>query len=1020
MTIAFPLDAVIANHIGHECEVRFHPPVGVFYRIKNALVGNALPTITTDKIMGEHRTSVGSDGRTTIMIKTVKYRHKVEPFEYNVVISSEQPTLNVGPPGDVTVRQKTRWSHDWEGVRVDMTEVRMPSKVTVRGDIPPTWEIELELMPVGTPQQLETATERMLHLIQNSPILYTVATRNTVINEWNEAMRILKPKDIPAHFGGGLDHTTMVKLRNLKRRDLTQKGIGTGGYTITTKCNGVNRCLYIHRTGVWLIYPPFEMMLIIAANDAFAPHYGTCLAGELVVVEEKALLYVPFDMLIINNDPHIQQRPHSERLAGCARFATILGGFGDIITLFNKDFLPVGTTPEQFATAYRQIRDTTYPFATDGMVVTPEYAPYNPHSDVHDLDKRVLSAYPDVCKVKPWHELTIDFRVVTDPVSGTGRVMVNKGKSGQAMTSVVFEGSRRYPFHSATDIDWTHPMLTGISGGAIVEFGPEDRRPDGGIILIPRQLRPDKPSPNTLQIATDVWADILNPLKEATLLGEDFERLYQQNNVLKRTIFGTLDGRTILVDIGSGRGGDVSKWTHLQHVVCVEPNPEHVVELRRRIALNGMTDRTTVLPVGAEDTQTIVTALKQIVGATGVIKSKSGPVKDVIIAVSAMLSLSFFWRDLDLLKGLVKTLRGIARCTAFKVPFHYFTSDGPATLRMFQTYGDWVTIGPCTMQYIPFMSGCGLPGTVEINLPESIVGEQTEYLVNLLDLSPSQGDASLPSTVETYLTADERMFASLFVHGSFGISKNVDVRKSLPEEMAARIPVDITRYAGGIPVGTAQSGSRLFEAEGNDTLVPIPDTDFARIGTLGDDAHPGDSFLHAVFNAVSTTYQTGGMERRLEMVRAFRRDLATLLATAYAIDEADVLAIYGGVDPRVNFIGVTAALPLNTYFYVLGNGMFPRIFAEIPGQDAMVMVQEALRGPDDVPKMYYDFLPEFFTMTISFFTSNADGTLAGLDPITVPSAAAQICIYVTAEGHYETMGRVDDQLITTVFPIAPA
>ncbi|GAG79847.1 unnamed protein product, partial [marine sediment metagenome] len=105
---------------------------------------------------------------------------------------------------------------------------------------------------------------------------------------------------------------------------------------------------------------------------------------------------------------------------------------------------------------------------------------------------------------------------------------------------------------------------------------------------------------------------------------------------------GVKQGLTLL-DIGSGRGGDVSKWRNYSKIVAVEPNPEHIVELQRRIALNGMSDRVLIVNTGGEDIVTIHNAVRHFIGGR-------------VDVVSMMLSMSFFWRSQSMVNRLVNTI----------------------------------------------------------------------------------------------------------------------------------------------------------------------------------------------------------------------------------------------------------------------------------------------------------------------------------------------------------------------------
>jgi hypothetical protein len=73
-------------------------------------------------------------------------------------------------------------------------------------------------------------------------------------------------------------------------------------------------------------------------------------------------------------------------------------------------------------------------------------------------------------------------------------------------------------------------------------------------------------------------------------------RMRQYHNNIKRTILTNLSKHyKILLDIGSGQGGDINKWAKFSKVYCVEPDPGMREELSRRIAEKGEHNRITVI-----------------------------------------------------------------------------------------------------------------------------------------------------------------------------------------------------------------------------------------------------------------------------------------------------------------------------------------------------------------------------------------------------------------------------------------
>ncbi|GAG94211.1 unnamed protein product, partial [marine sediment metagenome] len=125
--------------------------------------------------------------------------------------------------------------------------------------------------------------------------------------------------------------------------------------------------------------------------------------------------------------------------------------------------------------------------------------------------------------------------------------------------------------------------------------------------------------------------------------GRNFTLMRKYHNRIKRQLFKTVSGQRYLLDIGSGRGGDVSKWRNFDKIVAVEPNGDHIVELERRLELWGLRDRVEIVQTGGEDTKKITAAVKRFVGQR-------------VHIISMMLSMTFFWKNKKRLQKLVETI----------------------------------------------------------------------------------------------------------------------------------------------------------------------------------------------------------------------------------------------------------------------------------------------------------------------------------------------------------------------------
>lgn len=122
-----------------------------------------------------------------------------------------------------------------------------------------------------------------------------------------------------------------------------------------------------------------------------------------------------------------------------------------------------------------------------------------------------------------------------------------------------------------------------LSDPAIVECSYKDGK------LKYLRSRLDKEKPNSLRVY-DNFIDLYenNQLLAMESIYPDSDDVFLMqayHNVIKSDIIKGLKGK--LLDIGSGRGGDINKWLSnrdLRLVECVEPNPENFKELMKRLS----------------------------------------------------------------------------------------------------------------------------------------------------------------------------------------------------------------------------------------------------------------------------------------------------------------------------------------------------------------------------------------------------------------------------------------------------
>lgn len=473
---------------------------------------------------------------------------------------------------------------------------------------------------------------------------------------------------------------------------------------------------------------------------------ASVMVGEIVEREssdEQEVLFYPFDL--INAKSH--NLDYMERLKGIRKVRESLGEMKNVKIVL-KSFCRVGSTRESLASVFEKIMTgaKTMPVPTDGVIFTSLKSP--PWG----------VSLPSILKWKPWEKLTIDFKIDDHHHH---RLMVFDGASA---THVPFP-VKDLKIHGVPD----------DIGDKVVEMAPV-REEDGSISFTFVRFREDKSHANSMKTASNVWKDIKNPIPESTLLGKDLSMLFFVTNIMKKNIIGKIPRGAIVVDIGSGKGGDLMKYEHqgVSHVIAVEPNEENRTFMEERLKLVKTKTQWTVVPCGGEDTDIITEALKKVLEAV-----KSSSQARPAVWASMMLSMSFFWKDEDTLDSLKETLSAICELSGGLLPLVFCTVEGQRVKKLLLSSSSsdgGIDTDVLKMSFTEDSSrGVGIKGVVSVDIPGSIVKNQTEYLVDLKDLGVDEEEAPLNTFAEIphylkCLTKLEQEYALTTVSGTISFT----------------------------------------------------------------------------------------------------------------------------------------------------------------------------------------------------------------------------------------------------------
>lgn len=1014
-----------------------------FYRVMTRLSarGQGITELSTDYLNTPIRKTTTGD-TTTWIRKERLFSRDLEDYGVRISISMETA---IDPPqifNPTATRIKNRTSFfllNGRG-RVDLTAVEMHY---ANGASESVFEIENEPIDPTDVNYLEVATGSTLKILLDTPNIYTETERLGVVNRLN---RLLRGKPGPS-----LDGRLLVQARNLKLRDMVWGGLIGGrstGYTVTHKADGLRKLLFFDPTGVWLIMPN-EYALV--TRDTFSDIYGTVLDGELIPKSSRlngapsaTNWFVGFDCMAFRGDIGIQDQPHGSRMGALQQVADRYKTREDLY-ITTKTFLSFNTV-EQFQTIMSQMfnQQASLAFRQDGFMFTPETTVYNPRSNQYPLYKRVLTRYPDICKWKPKEKLTIDFMY---ELIAEGKVRLTTIGTNGAVEE--FRGSTINPFNPERMIETKNPITSNVPNGSIVEYGWDYTRH----ILIPHLVRTNKTRPNNTLIAMDVWDDIHNPIEASTLTGDSFALLRAYHNRVKRSLFsGAVSNGATLLDIGSGRGGDVSKWSGYSRVIAVEPNSEHITELNRRIQLQGAQNKVTVVQAGGEDTEVILRALR-------------GVRVDVI---SLMLSMSFFWQSADKVQSLARTISQSLKPGGQVI---FLTIDGESLEQVFNPAFSYegtsvstqnkMTLGPATIEYFKNE----VPPRVHVNITGTIVSEQDEWPVHIYDLLGYLGvDFTLSELhrveSENFLSPKETLYTQMYSAGVIKRSASSSVQPlpstleeslSTPNITLVRSPTLQSAYqeiqaplatvtqtplvpevVPSVPIIIPASAPLELEVpnlpviritpraatprremkelgsmhvinsfvpgapgKGDDEiqLLVVPwytEYPVYRMATIGD----GSCFFHAVLKAIYGPYQDAkAYDARQSMTRRLRRDLSWLLDQPFPGDEKKTYWESSPVFTEGNSLGLTSG----TDYSLKG-------------------LQRLFNSSSWVGQEAYSYVSEVLGIDIYVMIARQDDLQPVYKPDTVHPEWPSIVISGNGSHFEAVVLKVQDGLLQTVFP----
>lgn len=290
---------------------------------------------------------------------------------------------------------------------------------------------------------------------------------------------------------------------------------------------------------------------------------------------------------------------------------------------------------------------------TDGLIIFTGNTPYQ--------SGKIEKGFPNTMKWKPLSKFTIDFAVYHGLDEEIPHIL--KITKTNRDTGVKYHENFKGDDFEMTQVQMDEKYTDGQIFEMYWDIVDE-------VFKVYRK-RFNKDS-NSAFDANANWKNINDYISEDILRGidEEYRLLKKYHNVIKRGLFtenkSSITDKYVL-DIGSGRGGDVSKIiTHKpKFVFFLEPNEDAHDELQRRLELGKFTRYSIIVSKG----QNWKKISKYIMKHTD---------NEGVDLISMMNSLTFFWESEEDLQSLSNTISSVIKDSA---QFIYMLMDGNAIKR---------------------------------------------------------------------------------------------------------------------------------------------------------------------------------------------------------------------------------------------------------------------------------------------------------------------------------------------------
>lgn len=859
----------------------------------------------------------------------------VAPFSTRLGLSVEMPNINNSSSAAWTLKDRARWSfivdesdmnklpsflqkiykkdsgfkENEYRLKIDLTRTVFMNNGNPGGVI---FEIEVELLDVDRPEQISPGILNFMDAWIK--ILATVASKEgEYVSHKQHMEKISKFNKI---FNIGLEGLTEYMINN--PTDLTVKDFSwressvgksvfafPGGCHVSLKADGTRHFIYFDVEQIHLMQLKKGTMTLIGKieasnNELVGSVFDVELITDLNVYGlAKKYVFLAFDCLSFKG-LDVRHEFYSARLSslkkGLELFAKLNHPY--IFIYFKETILLPGPESNDAERWFRimsnffdqNMEDNKIDFKkqqtpggdeweVDGYIITPEQKPYL------DFVMSKGGQVKSVSWVRKWKtRITIDFQVKmnsskkwglyspnlkrAEDANGIDRIVeVEYIPRGIVYVEIPQEELESYAY-KIVECEWV--FINELKGTFKILRSRSDRK-DG----------------NPLYIANLLMQAILKPIDREVFLDQRLKFMRAYHNSVKRELLGKYSGgpgtKSVLVDLGSGRGGDLSKWNAYSKVYAVEPDQKNLEELLRRNYKVTLNVDVEAQVESLEDFFKIELALqtqtlhfsnafhRASLENSSKLKIINGSAEDVDFllknipknsadVITLFNVLTFFYKSTEMLDQLLTSVDNLIKDNGY---FLVISLDG-------EKMNDLLAHRNAIKSKNLTISRTDETNKIWIEIFDGIVRGQFEYLTRLEEFSmllKARGyslEDSYYLEGEPFLSQESFIFSSLFKVLVFkkGVNPRQNQLKNSLRWLLQKDDMERPIRMLSPEERPVHIKSKYFESNGVINLY--------RFGVIGD----GSCYIHAILRSMSKSYKAMSINEKAQFVKTLRENLS--------------------------------------------------------------------------------------------------------------------------------------------------